>query len=105
MLRPIASGPLLEEIHRLLIYHPNTGEWEWNNYSFRRKKVGTIDFSRRGGGRKYIQFQGRSYSAARLAWFWMTGNWPERDIDHIDKDSLNDKWSNLRELTHKENCQ
>ena len=33
----------------------------------------------------------------------MTGRWPNGDIDHIDGDRLNNKWSNLREVTRLDN--
>lgn len=40
-----------------------------------------------------------------LIWFYMTGNWPAHDIDHEDHDGHNNRWSNLRELTHKQNLE
>lgn len=33
----------------------------------------------------------------------MTGEWPEKEIDHKDTNRLNNKWSNLREATASEN--
>ncbi len=45
----------------------------------------------------------KKYSAHRLAWFLMTGAWPTKAIDHIDGDPTNNKWENLREVTHQEN--
>lgn len=31
-----------------------------------------------------------------VAWVLMTGQWPENDIDHRDRDKLNNRWDNLR---------
>lgn len=43
--------------------------------------------------------------AARLAWLYMTGEWPAGEVDHKDLDATNDKWGNLRAATPFENQQ
>ena len=50
-----------------------------------------------------MSFGKRSYSAHRLAWLWMTGAWPKSDIDHINRDKSDNRFSNLREATKSEN--
>lgn len=49
-----------------------------------------------------IRIDGRGYIRGRLVWFFVTGKWPI-EIDHQDKDRLNDRWSNLREATRIQN--
>jgi hypothetical protein len=39
----------------------------------------------------------------RLAWFLYYGELPKNTIDHVDGDKLNNKMSNLRDVTHQEN--
>jgi hypothetical protein len=39
------------------------------------------------------------YKAHRVIWLWVTGEWPEHDIDHKDRDALNNRWKNFRLAT------
>ena len=50
-----------------------------------------------------IRIDGVLYRANRLAWLWVTGEWPEEAVDHKDLDSTNTKWANLRAATGTQN--
>lgn len=54
-----------------------------------------------------IRFQGGMKQATHVIFFLMTGRWPEPGlmIDHKDGDPSNNRWSNLREATPKQNSQ
>lgn len=53
----------------------------------------------------YIQIcvKSKLYVAHRLAWYWVTGEWPEAEIDHINRCRSDNRWSNLRAATRSQN--
>jgi hypothetical protein len=54
--------------------------------------------------RSFVSLRGLgSVPAGRLAWFYMTGEWPKGEIDHRDNDGWNQAWMNLRESSRSQN--
>ena len=91
-----------ERLKQILEYEPETGEWFWldcqrNGYS--GKPAGWID----AYGYRRVKIDGKTYICSRLAFLYMTGEFPADEVDHIDRDPTNDCWRNLREANRSEN--
>jgi HNH endonuclease len=54
------------------------------------------------GGYRHGAIRGVTYLAHRVIWKMQTGKWPE-EIDHIDGNSSNNAWSNLRSVSRRSN--
>ena len=55
-------------------------------------------------GRNTGQILGHTYLSARLAWLYMTGEWPVQ-IDHRNRIRSADRWDNLRDVDNAKNAQ
>lgn len=92
------------QLRERLQYDPITGLWIWlrsPRAGYAGRPAGTIDAK----GYRVIKIDGQSYKASRLAFLYMTGDWPPDEMDHIDTKPWNDIWTNLRPATRVENIQ
>jgi hypothetical protein len=90
------------ELKRLLAYDPDTGIFRWR-IARGRAVVGGIAGAKNGKGYWTIKIEWIKYQAHRLAWLYMTGEWPVDQIDHINMDRADNTWSNLRAATNAQN--
>lgn len=86
----------------LLLYDEHTGLFTW------RVNKGNVRAGVRAGmkaanGYWRIRIDGTYYPSQRLAWFYVTGTWPTGVIDHIDRDTDNNAFANLRDATVAQN--
>lgn len=91
-----------EKLLGLLIYDPETGVFRWR-ISWYCKMAGDIAGSDLKDGRRRLNIDGNLYYAHRVAWLYMMGVWPDEEIDHINRDWTDNRWSNLRAASHREN--
>lgn len=91
-----------EELRKLLEYDHKTGVFV---FKFQRgsKKAGEIAGTINKKGYRYISIHSKLYRANRLAWLYMTGEWPKNQIDHKNMIKDDDRWENLREADNSHN--
>ena len=91
------------ELQSQLHYNPETGIFTWIKNNKNHVKMGNIAGSD-CHGYKMIKINNKSYSAHRLAWLYVYGIHP-KVIDHINGNPADNRISNLREVTLRQNCQ
>lgn len=90
-------------LKELLEYNPDTGQFTWTDRAFRRMKnkpAGSFD-----GNYIYIGVNRKTYAAHRLAFLYMTGSWPSSIVDHINRNTQDNSWKNLREISYSGNME
>jgi hypothetical protein len=95
-----------EELKEQVKYDPDTGEFTWLklNPNNRVSKIGGLAGSKDSYGYTVIQLNNVRYKAHRLAWLYMNGEMPSKSIDHINGCTSDNRISNLRDVSHSENC-
>lgn len=95
---------LYKRLKDLLHYNPETGIFTWLQSTNRKIKLGDIAGCKNHKGYIRIRFDGKYYQAHRLAFLYMTGEWPEEFIDHKNGITSDNRWKNLRDATRQQNA-
>ena len=90
-----------QELRELVEYDPATGKFIWRQSG---KCAGSIHKAQDRRRQTFCQLMinRKNYKCSRLAFLYMTGRFPS-EIDHINRNSLDDRWENLREVSRAEN--
>jgi hypothetical protein len=88
-------------LKELLHYNPETGIWKWIQTT-RLTQADHIAGCYDKRGRHMIGIDGKLYKSHRLAFLYMLGRWPIKTVDHDDTNPSNNKWSNLRDATSRQ---
>lgn len=106
MAKPKEIALSQEELQHILTYDPSTGEFTWN-YCSDKSNYWNTRFANKLAGTSHersviIRTNGRGYKAHRLAYLYMVGYVPE-EVDHINQNPFDNRWENLRAVSHQEN--
>ena len=102
MAKPILTA---ERLRELLHYDQETGLFTVKIATGHRSRLGSQPGNPRPGDYLRIGLEGRLYPAHRLAWLYMTGEWPKAYIDHINGVKDDNRWVNLRDVSNAMNAQ
>lgn len=87
----------------LLSYDKNTGEFRWKVSRSKLAREGDVAGTNDKGGYRVIIVGGKAYKAHRLAWLIVHGEWPRKDIDHINGVRSDNRIANLRQANRCQN--
>jgi hypothetical protein len=93
-----------DRLRELLHYDPVSGIFTWRVDRGCRPCKGQTAGTPDAQGHLMIRVDYHIYKAHRLAWLYMTGDWPASLIDHADRNPANNKWENLRAATQQTNA-
>src|SRR3990167_475912 len=91
-----------DRLRELLHYDPLTGIFKWLVQKG-RVAAGSVAGTSDGNGYVQIRIDGKHYRGQRLAWCYMTGEWPESQVDHEKLNRSDNRWENLREASNAQN--
>lgn len=95
----VTQGRLKE----LFLYDHDTGFFTRRIHAAANARAGDIAGSINPKGYLQIDIDGTTYLAHRLAWLYMTGEWPAKQIDHRNGVRSENWWDNLRPASNQQN--
>lgn len=94
-----------ESVKSIFNYDPETGHLTWATKMCKKFGVGDRVGSVDAHGYRQVNVCKNWRKEHRVIWLWMTGEWPDGQIDHINGVRDDNRWVNLRVVTNLQNAQ
>lgn len=91
------SKPILTQNYVKKLFNYDGINLRWKVKKAMRIKINSIAGSVNSEGYRHIEIEGKKYKAHRIIWLYVYGVMPEREIDHINRQKLDNRIENLRE--------
>lgn len=96
-----------QQVRDLFDYSPDAGLLIWKVERYRKHPGDVAGCIHKIKNKDYwcvsVSVNYKRYLAHRIIWLWVTGEWPDKEIDHKDRDGTNNRWLNLRKASHPQN--
>lgn len=93
----------LERLRQLVDYNPETGVFTWKEKTGKKVRVGHEVGSVHSQGYIEAMIDRKRWFLHRLAWFYVHGEVPPQQIDHINGNRADNRIGNLRVASQQQN--
>lgn len=100
------NEPTAEQIRTTCHYNPETGLFvriKKRTWIGNWRDCYSVPTAKTVHGYLQMNMNGWPYLVHRLIFLYMEGNFPDADVDHVNGDRMDNRWTNLRLVTRQDN--